>query len=140
MNSCSLFRIKSIKKIFLIFVLLVFAFQLGASVLPHAHGTDWNHASHPECPLYQLSVHLVSGHVPVFLILFALILYSSFVSTSLARIFSFSKRSYHLRAPPVMFSLVVFQNEKSLHIQGAQNEKVYSKAGFICEHLPGHVF
>jgi len=130
---------KFIKKIFLIFVLLVFAFQLGASVLPHAHGLDWNHATHPDCPLYQLSLLLISDHVPIFLILFALILCVLVISRNFLRIANFRRHAYHLRAPPVMFSFCLLQNENSSQIQGAQYEKINTNDCFIWGYLPGNV-
>ena len=130
---------KFIKKLFLIFVLLVFAFQLGASVLPHAHGSDWNHATHPDCPLYQLSIHLISDHTPIFLIFFALILCASFVQRCLFTIAGFGRHTYHLRAPPVMVSFRLHQNENSSQIQGAQNEKVNTNFNSIRRTFPSRV-
>ena len=130
---------KLIKKIFLILILLVFAFQLGASVLPHAHGSDWNHATHSDCPLYQLSIHLVSDHVPISLILFALILCVLVISRNFLRIANFWRHAYHLRAPPVMLSFCLLQNENSSQIRGVQYEKVDTNDGFIWRNFSGNV-
>ncbi len=74
----------------------------GLSLIPHVHGNDFNHSSHPDCPLHQLSVSANADLVPV-----QIFDRVDFKSESVEQIlFSFISQATpqyeNLRAPPAL--------------------------------------
>ncbi len=92
-------------KKFLAVVTIVFILFLGVvgalSVIPHAHGNDFDHSKHQNCPVYQFSLHAFGALLTVFKIttivffLFYLLRVRDSFSTDFSYRFSF------LRAPPL---------------------------------------
>ena len=74
---------------------------LGAlAVLPHAHGGDFNHATHQSCPVYQFSLHSVDFNfqaAALVAVIFSLIFLKIREFASPRSIFFFTAS---LRAPP----------------------------------------
>jgi hypothetical protein len=89
----------------LLIILLIFAFgAVGAlSVVPHAHGNDFDHSQHSSCPIYQFSVHGFNAITSLFraIVILLATFYIPFNKMS------FSPIVYHpiilSRAPPAIF-------------------------------------
>ena len=67
-------RVKKVLAVLIVFFVVVLALVGALSVIPHAHGADFNHSKHPTCPIYQLNLHafvaaLVSFGCIVFFVL-----------------------------------------------------------------------
>ncbi len=92
-------------KKFLAVLTVVFILFLGVvgalSVIPHAHGNDFDHSKHQNCPVYQFSLHAFGAVPTVFKItaivffLFYLLRAQDSFSTDFSHRFSF------LRDPPI---------------------------------------
>ncbi len=118
-----------LKKIFLILIIAIFAFQLGSAVLPHSHGMDFNHSRHQDCPLYRLNIGLLADYFPLFFIIFLIL--------SSAWILLFKENSFHgqslksidSRGPPLDLLNVIFILTANLS-QGECNESKFRQIKF----------
>ncbi len=92
------------KKVFAVLIVgcVVCLALIGAlSVVPHTHGSDFDHSTHQSCPIYQLSLHpmhvaLQAGVVIVaaFFLFYIFFTQSLFPSTNLFL-------TTRLRSPPI---------------------------------------
>ena len=93
-------RVKKVLAVLIVFFVVILALVGALSVIPHAHGKDFDHSKHQSCPIYQFSLHAF-GAVPtvfkitaiVFFLFYLLRVQDSFSA-------DFSYRFSFLRAPP----------------------------------------
>lgn len=70
------------------------------SVVPHAHGNDYDHSQHENCPIHQFGLHQAHADILAAAVLGALFLLCGFIEPKKSSSFFFSIPFGSLRAPP----------------------------------------
>ena|SRR3989338_7537991 len=97
-----MFRMKKLLAVLTV-VFILFLGLIGAlSVIPHAHGNDFDHSKHQSCPVYQFSLHAFGAILTVFKITPVVFFLFYFLRVRDSFWQDFSYRFSFLRAPPTV--------------------------------------
>lgn len=118
-----------LKKIFLILIIGIFAFQLGSSVLPHSHGMDFNHSKHADCPLYQLSLSLFATAISLAAIIFSFAFFKDIADSKEPFVKESIWKLWSPRAPPLGLLNVTFIRIANLSL-GEHNGSKFGQIKF----------